>query len=244
MLIRYTAFGLDTPFGPHSNNIRQEQTRPSSLRPTLQPEQIQTILEHTPPYWRTLVIFAAMTALRLGEILGLRWKDIDWDGHRLRVNHSVWRGRLMRPKTEASRKALHIPEALLTILQAHRERSVFTAAEDFVFCRADGASADPDFLRKKVLYPAMDAAGIERFARSHGFHIFRHSAATIVHEETGSVKLAQRQLRRSRSSTTADLYIHPDDEEARKAAETLAGVILRFCPPVAHSGDLKGEKIQ
>ena len=120
----------------------------------------------------------------------------------------------------------------------HKQQSAFTLRDDFVFCRLDGSPCDPDHLRKEVLYPAMDRAGIKRLPRSHGFHLFRHTAASIVHKETGSVKLAQRQLGHSNMSTTADVYIHPDDEEARKAAEVLARAICPpYCPPGASEGD-------
>ena len=97
--------------------------------------------------------------------------------------------------------------------------------DDFVFSRLDASPADPDFLRRSVLYPALEGAGIKREPRKHGFHLFRHSAASILHEVTGSVKLAQRQLRHARSSTTSDIYIHVDDEEARRAAQALAEAV-------------------
>jgi hypothetical protein len=49
----------------------------------------------------------------------------------------------------------------------------------------------PDYLRKEVLYPALKKAGIERVDRTHGFHLFRHSAGSIIHAQTGDLKLAQ-----------------------------------------------------
>ena len=55
--------------------------------------------------------------------------------------------------------------------------------------------------------------------------------ATIVHAATGSVKLAQRQLRHASSSITSDVYIHPDDEETRRAGQALADAIV---PKLAH----------
>ena len=67
-----------------------------------------------------------------------------------------------------------------------------------MFCKRDGAPLDPNYLRKKVLYPAMDLAGIERRARSHGFHMFRHSAGSIVHAKTGDIRLAQELLGHAR----------------------------------------------
>jgi len=83
-----------------------------------------------------------------------------------------------------------------------------------------------DWLR--LLYPALKKAGIERGQNSHGFHLFRHSAASIVHEQTRDMSLAQRLLGHSRLSTTADIYAHTESE-AEQATDTLAREILGNC---------------
>jgi Low affinity iron permease len=61
--------------------------------------------------------------------------------------------------------------------------------DDFVFSRSDGSPWDPDFLRKEVLYRALDAAGIAPGAK------VRHSAGSIIHAVTGDLKLAQPERR-------------------------------------------------
>jgi integrase len=59
-----------------------------------------------------------------------------------------------------------------------------------------------------VLYPTLDRLGIARNSRAAGFHTFRHSAATIVNQKTGNLKLVQKLLGHSNLSTTADVYTH------------------------------------
>ena len=110
--------------------------------------------------------------------------------------------------------------------------------------REDGSPCDPDYLRKWVLYPAMDRAGIKRGSRTHGFHLFRHTAGSIVHEKTGSVKLAQKHLGHARLDTTANTYVHVDDGQSREAAEAVADAIQPFCPLVAHSEPIEAGQIQ
>ena len=73
------------------------------------------------------------------------------------------------------------------------------------------------------LYPAMDSAGIQRKARAHGFHMFRHSAGSIVHAKTGNLKLAQKLLGHARISTTSDIYVHVPENLADLATEVIAG---------------------
>ena len=54
----------------------------------------------------------------------------------------------------------------------------------------------------------MDELGIKREDRKYGFHILRHSSATILHEETGDIEVAQRALGHARRPTTEDIYDH------------------------------------
>ncbi|HTF38939.1 MAG TPA: tyrosine-type recombinase/integrase, partial [Blastocatellia bacterium] len=84
--------------------------------------------------------------------------------------------------------------------------------------------------------PTLKAMGIVPGANSHGFHLFRHSAASIVHEQTRDMSLAQRLLGHSRLSTTADIYAHTESE-AEQATETLAREIMgRSCGPTVAEG--------
>ena len=99
-----------------------------------------------------------------------------------------------------------VPPRLKEALLRHKAQSAFNRPEDFIFCRQDGRASSADYLRRSVLYPAMDRAGIKRTSRDYGFHILRHSGATIAHKEMG-LKQAQNLLRHSKSATTADIYI-------------------------------------
>jgi integrase len=104
------------------------------------------------------------------------------------------------------------------------------------FC--DGTPQDPDYLRKELLQKALKAAGIEPGYRTHGFHLFRHSAGSIVHAITGDVKTTQEFFGHSRLSTTADVYTHVEKAVGEQASEALAKAITGKEIPLA------SEKIQ
>ena len=210
-------------------------------KPSLTVEQIHAILREVPDQWNALFLCCILTGLRLGELLALRWCAVNLLSQTLTVEFSLWRGQFVAPKTEDSQRTLHIPDLLLEALLAHRQKSSFTTPGDLVFCRADGSPCDPDHLRREVLYPVMERAGIERSPRSHGFHLFRHTAGSLIHRETNSIKLAQQQLGHSKLSTTADIYVHPDAAEAKKAAEALARAIS--CPPLCPPHGPEGGKV-
>jgi integrase len=132
-----------------------------------------------------------LTSLRIGELLSIQWKDIDWTNAKLRITRNVWRGHVQASTKTGAVIVRHLPAVLVATLRMHRQQSKFAQPEDYVFPRADGAVMDADSLRRTVLYPAMDRVGIDRGYRTHGFHIFRHSAGSIVRAQTGDMKLAQ-----------------------------------------------------
>ena len=163
-------------------------------------------------------------------MLALQWRDVDWLDRKLRVNKSVWNGKLSHSTKTDVDLVKHLPEVLVRALEEHRERSHFTEPADFIFSKRDGAPCDPANVLKTVLYPAMDRAGIERGRRTHGFHIFRHLAGSIVHKRTGSMKLAQLQLGHANMAITSRVYVHTDEEQRKLAAEVLADAISPVLP--------------
>lgn len=102
-------------------------------------------------------------------------------------------------------------------------------------CFATGfqlSALDPDVLRKDALYPILDRLGIPRKKGASGFHTFRHSAASIVNEQTGNLKLAQKFLGHSTIKMTADIYTHTSAEAERDAAIALERAICGDLFPV------------
>jgi integrase len=109
----------------------------------------------------------------------------------------------------------------------------------FVFCKKDRSALDPDVLRKDGLYPILDRLGIPRKKGASGFHTFRHSAASIVNEQTGNLKLAQKFLGHSTIKMTADIYTHTSAEAERDAAIALERAITAICSqlfPISRTG--------
>jgi integrase len=108
----------------------------------------------------------------------------------------------------------------------HSEASNRIGPEDFVFCKDDGSPLNRDVLRRDVLYSALERLRLPRLSRSAGFHTFRHSAASLINHQTGTLKLAQKLLGHSKISTTADVYTHTSDESEREASVILERAIF------------------
>jgi integrase len=129
------------------------------------------------------------------------------------------------PKTEGSVRTIFFGPALFATLNRQKGISCHQMEHDFVFSKPNGMPFNPDVLQRDVLYPALDRLGIPRTCRASGFHTFRHSAATIINQQTGNLKLVQRLLGHSNLSTTADVYTHTFTEAEREAALALEKAI-------------------
>ncbi len=82
------------------------------------PEQVRAIIDAAPAQYRALFMTAALTGARLGELLALRWLDVDLSAKLLRIEHSLWQGTLVSPKTVSNPRTMKIT--------GHRGRSMFT----------------------------------------------------------------------------------------------------------------------
>jgi integrase len=190
------------------------------------PEQLRSIIQAAPTEYKALFFAAAFTGARLGELLGLQWKYINFDQRELRIVQSLWRQQINDPKTEDSSRTIRMGSVLTRVLELHRENSRFKAPNDFVFGKPDGSHLHPDVMRKDVLYPILDRLQIPREKRRSGFHAFRHSAGSVINQETGNLKLAQALLGHSDFNTTANIYVHTSTESEREASEVLEKTIL------------------
>jgi integrase len=128
-----------------------------------------------------LYLAAAMTGMRLGEIVALRWRDVDWSASLIRVRRNYTRGNLGTPKSRRSSRALPMAERLSTELDRHFKRSLYRGDDDLVFCHPQtGDPYDSSQVRIRF-YGAMKFAGMgHRCGRDGGitFHSLRHTFGT------------------------------------------------------------------
>jgi integrase len=201
-------------------------------KPVWTSEPVRTIIENAPEGYRAFFTAAALTGARLGELLALQWRHVDFEGRTLRIEQSLWHGQLVTTKTVASVRTIPFGEALARVLENHLRVSRHIGPTDLIFCKADGLPLHPDVMRKVVLYSILDRSGIPRQARTAGFHTFRHSAASFINAQTGNIKLAQKMLGHSNMSTTADIYTHTSTAADREAASAIEREIFGDLFPV------------
>jgi integrase len=123
---------------------------------------------------RALYALATKCGLRQGELLALRWRDIDWAAERLRVRASFDRKEDKAPKTKAGRRSLPLPRSVAAELERHSRVTAYAGPDDRVFCNpATGGPLDHSKLSRRYR-AALKAAGL----RPLRFHDLRHSYGT------------------------------------------------------------------
>ncbi len=122
-----------------------------------------------------LYLTAAMTGMRQGELIALRWADVDWRAARIRVRRNYTRQKFGTPKSKRSSRSVPMADRVAAELERHFQRSSFTDEEDLVFCHPHtGNPLDATRLRKRFK-AALKAAAI----RPVRFHDLRHTFGTL-----------------------------------------------------------------
>jgi integrase len=183
-------------------------------------EEIGRLLEAAPPQYRTLLATAVLSGLRQSELLGLRWRDIDFADQLIHVRRALDRkGRDVPPKTRHSVRDVVLMAALAQALKEHRQRSPFKGPEDFVFASQVGTPLHRRNVWRQALQPAFSKAGIERLR----WHDLRHTFASLLIGGGANVVFVSRQLGHGTSDVTLRVYAHLFDhaEQAQRTREML-----------------------
>jgi integrase len=161
---------------------------------------------------RTIVLTAAFTGLRKGEILGLRWQD--FNGQELSVNRSIWNGIENAPKTKGSKASIPVVKLLAEALEAHRLRCGILAQKNLpIFQAGNGSPLNLDNLARRV---------IATVSKWHGWHAFRRGLATNLHALGVADRDIQAIMRHSDIGLTQRLYIKSTSELQVSAMDSLS----------------------
>jgi integrase len=187
-----------------------------------------------------LYILAISTGLRQGELLGLRWSDVDFSNGSLSVRQQVQRsvggsGRrdwaFTPPKTKASRRAVTLPRIALNALYQHRRRQAEERLKagpqwadlDLVFPNRLGRPIEKGNLLRRSFWPLLQRAGLPQMP----FHALRHTHASILLSRGLHPKIVQERLGHVNISTTHDIYSHVTPTMQQAAADQLDEVFVR-----------------
>ncbi len=196
-----------------------------------QMQHLLAVASALPPQHRYLnsIVRPGLLGLRRGEVLGLRWQDLDWHERTLTVVMNLQRidGAfvLVRPKTGGSQRTVPVPASFITILHQHRAHQLPTRVwagsawqdHDLVFCTRHGKPLSPNnvlddwrSLLKRADVPSMR------------FHEPRHSFATLLLKRRVPTKVVQEMLGHSDARVTTQIYQHVAADDHIDAIDQLA----------------------
>jgi len=189
-------------------------------------EQIKAFLSHLEEPCRTAVLLDASSGLRVGELLGLKCEDVNFEALEVNVTRAVVKQKITRCKTEASRKPIPLDAELAEVLLNWKLQAPYAQPGDWVFASPHKKGKQPYWpgsLFRAHLKPALEAAQIPG---NVGWHTLRHTFGTLMKANGEDIKTIQELLRHSNYKVTADTYTQAVTSTKRAAQTKLVKMIL------------------
>ena len=188
---------------------------------TIPAEQLQAFLDEaraTGVY--ELYYIELATGLRRGELLGLKWTDIDWKNGIIKVRRQIARvdGQIVEAplKTKNSYRAVTISQQAIDVLREQKRKTNDT----YVFPSLNGGPISPDSVNN-MLKRVLERAGIPKVR----FHDLRHTFATIALQNGVDIKTVSSMLGHFSAGFTLDTYAHVTTSAQKEAAQTIGNIL-------------------
>jgi integrase len=205
--------------------VRQSAKR-LSTPDVLTAEEIGKLLANLEGVYHVMTFLAAVTGLRVSELLALKWEDVHIDSAEIHLKRAIWCQHVGPMKTAASEKPVPMDAGLAALLLDWRGKCLYNQETDYVFASAEMHGKQPlwpSSAMSKHIRPAAEKAGIVKHVR---WHVFRHSFATLLKGNGEDVKTVQESLRHADSKVTLDTYtqgLMPVKREAQRKVIAMIG---------------------
>jgi integrase len=204
------------------DNVQRNEARERESIKILNPAQINAFLGQVKDQkYRMLFMLAIFTGARQGELLGLKWNDINWKNRQVHIQRTFNKGRFFATKTKTSNRKVDLGPAVLTELK--RWKLACPKNElDLMFPTKKGEPINYSNIVQRHFLPALKAADLPRIR----FHDLRHTNASIRLENGENIKYIQTQLGHSNPTVTLNVYAHLMNPTNQEAACRLEDAIL------------------
>ena len=206
---------------PHAQRPRPERKEAAYLENHELPHLFEQLVEE--PY-RSVCLVALKTGMRQGELLGLKWSDVDFEHCVARVRRTYTGGATGSPKNR-ERRDVDLISDVVSVLERLGNDDGYDPA-GLVFHDGRQGHLSPFVLLRRHLYPAMTNAGIPRIGpteEKRTFHSFRHTFAKRALESGAEITWLSRHLGHSSLKVTTDIYGHWERAERKLQAAKMEG---------------------
>jgi len=204
--------------------VRQSAKR-RKIPVVLSVNEVQQLLDALVLREWILVLLDVGTGLRMSELFGLKWKDVDFEANEISVVRSIVMQVTGPCKTEASQKPIPLDPCLAEALRAWRQQVRYSRPEDWIFASPKVNGRRPYWaqqIMRKVIRPTAIRLGITKHI---GWHTFRHTYSTLLRAAGVDIKVMQELLRHASSRVTMDTYTQAVTAQKREAQ---SGVVRLF----------------
>lgn len=179
----------------------------------LAPPSVKAFLDKTKGQkYKTMFMLAAFGGFRQGELLGLKWSDVDWQNNQIHVQRTFTKGRFFTTKTKTSNRKVDIGPTVMTEVKKWK-LACPKSQLDLIFPNEVGKPMNYSNVVNRHFIPALEAAEVPRIR----FHDLRHSYASLLIEQGENIKYIQTQLGHVSPTVTLNVYAHlmePSNQEA------------------------------
>ena len=214
-----------------ANRVKLPKTSKPKINVLTAEQEIAFIEQASKTYMGIMYIFDLHTGMRLGELLGLKWSDIDFENDELHVKRTLYKAKdpdetsshwyldFGDPKTEAGKRTIPLYDSTMEILakvyeQQETNKQKAGAAyddNDLVFCTQLGKPLEPNNMRRTFysICEKIEAKGLHP-------HCLRHTYATRGAEKNVDMRALQAVLGHANIRETIDTYTHPSNDFKRR----------------------------
>lgn len=217
---------------PCKKSIKSDMGKPSQKKEALTIDVQKKFLEQaTGQSYENQYRFILQTGLRTGELVGLKWNDVDFENRTVKIQrsmeyrHSVGVWRVGEPKSDSGYRTIPLTDEAVRILMAQKEKNkkikvIPMEWSEYIFLSRKGEPVK-NSTYDTALFKICEKARINKFS----MHVLRHTFATRCIEGGMMPKTLQKILGHSNIGITMNLYVHITEEEKQKEIDMVACVL-------------------
>ena len=199
--------------------------------------KLLTVMQKEPLYWRVMIYLFVYSGARRGEILAIKWEDIDFDKKQISISKSVSASKDKHiyehaPKTKASVRTKSIGDVVIDVLKEYRmwyeskckEYGITLSADQYIFARLN------DDYNGLPCHPSSVNHYLINLEKKYGLphinpHAFRHTYASLLIYSNMNVVAVQRCMGHAKATTTMNMYAHMIGTPEEEAADVLSSML-------------------
>lgn len=226
-ILKYAVRHRYISYNPFPDAERPRGNRKKDTIEVLTPDKINALLDAiTDQKYNTLFRMAIFSGARQGELLGLKWSDMDWENSQVHIQRTFNNQEWYDVKTETSNRKIDLGPTMIAELKKWKLACPPNNL-DLIFPNEAGQPINHNNLVSRYFNPALVKAKIERIR----FHDLRHTYASLLIEQGENIKYIQTQLGHSSPMVTWNVYAHLMKKVNHEAACRLENTVLN---PTGH----------